>query len=67
MILRESLSFKSGKIYPLWVVDGQIFDNPPETLPYQNIRDVRVYKSLAEPISGGKWVEPVIEIITVNN
>ena len=60
MILRESLSFKSGKIYPLWVVDGQIFDNPPETLPYQNIRDVRVYKSLAETNKwGGKWVELV--------
>lgn len=68
VILRESLSFKSGKIYPLWVVDGQIFDNPPETLPYQNIRDVRVYKSLAETNKWGQMGRAgVIEILTINN
>ena len=68
VILRESLSFKSGKVYPLWVVDGQIFNNPPETLPYQNIRDVRVYKSLAETNKWGQMGRAgVIEIITINN
>jgi hypothetical protein len=68
VILRESLSFKSGKVYPLWVVDGQIFNNPPETLPYQNIRDVRVYKSLAETNKWGQMGRAgVIEIITLNN
>jgi len=68
VILREALSFKSGKVYPLWVVDGQIFNKPPETVPYQNIRDVRVYKSLAETNKWGQMGRAgVIEIITINN
>tara|TARA_B110000263_G_C15245805_1_gene481651 strand:- start:640 stop:1098 length:459 start_codon:yes stop_codon:yes gene_type:complete len=68
VILREAFSFKSGKVYPLWVVDGQIFNNPPETLPYQDIRDVRVYRSLAETNKWGQMGRAgVIEIITLNN
>lgn len=68
VILREALSFKSGKVNPLWVVDGQIFNNPPETLPYQDIRDVRVYRSLAETNKWGQMGRAgVIEIITINN
>ena len=68
VILREALSFKSGKVYPLWVVDGQIFNNTPETLPYQDIRDVRVYRSLAETNKWGQMGRAGgIEIITINN
>jgi hypothetical protein len=68
VILREAFSFKSGKVYPLWVLDGQIFNNPPETLPYQDIRDVRVYRSLAETNKWGQMGRAgVIEIITLNN
>ena len=68
VILREAFSFKSGKVYPLWVVDGQIFNNPPETLPYQDVRDVRVYRSLAETNKWGQMGRAgVIEIITINN
>ena len=67
VILREALSFKGGKIYPLWVIDGQIFDNPPETLPLQNIREVSVYKSLAETNRWGQRGRAgVIEIRTLN-
>ena len=67
VIIRQSESFSNAQYKPLWIIDGQQFDFPPESLPLQNIREVKVYESLAET---NKWGQQgragVIEIITLN-
>ena len=67
VIIRQSESFSNSQYKPLWIIDGQQFNFPPESLPLQNIREVKVYESLAET---NKWGQQgragVIEIITLN-
>ena len=67
VIIRQSESFTNAQYKPLWIIDGQQFNFPPESLPLQNIREVKVYESLAET---NKWGQQgragVIEIITLN-
>lgn len=67
VIIRQSESFSNAQYNPLWIIDGQQFNFPPESLPLQNIREVKVYESLAET---NKWGQQgragVIEIITLN-
>lgn len=67
VIIRQSESFSHGQKYPLWIIDGQQFDSPPNALVLQSIRKVKVYESLAET---NKWGQQgragVIEIITLN-
>ena len=67
VVIRQSESFSNAQSNPLWIIDGQQFNFPPESLPLQNIRKVRVYESLAET---NKWGQQgragVIEIITLN-
>ena len=67
VIIRQSESFSNAQYKPLWIIDGQQFNFPPESLPLQNIREVKVYESLAET---NKWGQQgragVIEIITLN-
>ena len=67
VIIRQSESFSNAQAYPLWIIDGQQYDFPPNGLVIQNIRKVKVYESLAET---NKWGQQgragVIEIITLN-
>ena len=67
VVIRQSESFSNAQSNPLWIIDGQQFNFPPESLPLQNIRKVRVYESLVET---NKWGQQgragVIEIITLN-
>ena len=67
VIIRQSESFSNAQYEPLWIIDGQQFNFPPESLPLQNIREVKVYESLSET---NKWGQQgragVIEIITLN-
>ena len=67
VIIRQSESFSNAQYKPLWIIDGQQFNFPPESLPLQNIREVKVYESLSET---NKWGQQgragVIEIITLN-
>jgi hypothetical protein len=67
VVIRQSESFSNAQSYPLWIIDGQQFNFPPESLPLQNIRKVKVYESLAQT---NKWGQQgragVIEIITLN-
>ena len=67
VIIRQSESLSNAQYKPLWIIDGQQFNFPPESLPLQNIREVKVYESLAET---NKWGQQgragVIEIITLN-
>ena len=67
VVIRQSKSFSNAQSNPLWIIDGQQFNFPPESLPLQNIRKVKVYESLAET---NKWGQQgragVIEIITLN-
>ncbi len=67
VIIRQSESFSNTQNYPLWIIDGQQFNFPPNSLSLQNIREVKVYESLAET---NKWGQQgragVIEIITLN-
>ena len=67
VIIRQSESLSNAQYKPLWIIDGQQFNFPPESLPLQNISEVKVYESLAET---NKWGQQgragVIEIITLN-
>jgi hypothetical protein len=67
VIIRQSESMNNAQAYPLWLVDGQQFNFPPENIPLQNIREVNVYESLAETNKWGQLGRAgVVEIITVN-
>ena len=67
VVIRQSESFSNAQSYPLWIIDGQQFNFPPESLPLQNIREVKVYESLAQT---NKYEQQgragFIEIITLN-
>lgn len=67
VIIRQSESFSNAQKYPLWVIDGQQFNSPPNSIALQNIREVKVYESLSKT---NKWGQQgragVIEIITLN-
>ena len=68
VIIRQSESFNNAQAYPLWLVDGQQFNSPPNNLAFQIIREVKVYESLAETNKWGQLGRAgVIEIITSNN
>jgi len=47
VILRQTMSIKYIKDYPIWVVDGVIFNQQPD-INFNTIRKVRILKSLAE-------------------
>ena len=49
------------------IVDGQYFNFPPNNIPLQNIRKVKVYESLAKTNKWGQLGRAgVVEIITLN-
>ena len=67
VIIRQSESMKNSQSYPLWIVDGQQFNFPPNNIVLQNIREVKVYESLAETNKWGQLGRAgVVEIITLN-
>lgn len=67
VIIRQSESMKNSQIFPLWIVDGQQFNFPPNNISLQNIREVKVYESLAETNKWGQLGRAgVVEIITLN-
>ena len=67
VIIRQSESMKNSQIFPLWIVDGQQFNFPPNNIALQNIREVKVYESLAETNKWGQLGRAgVVEIITLN-
>lgn len=47
VILRQTMSIQYMKDYPIWVVDGVIFNQQPD-INFNIIRKVRILKSLAE-------------------
>ena len=47
VILRQTMSIEYFRDYPLWVVDGVIFDQQPQ-VNFNTIRKVRILKSVAE-------------------
>ena len=67
VIIRQSESMKNSQTFPLWIVDGQQFNFPPNNIALQNIREVKVYESLAETNKWGQLGRAgVVEIITLN-
>ena len=67
VIIRQSESMKNSQSFPLWIVDGQQFNFPPNNIALQNIREVKVYESLAETNKWGQLGRAgVVEIITLN-
>jgi hypothetical protein len=68
VIIRQSESFTNSQAYPLWIIDGQQYSFPPNSLVLQNIREVTVFESLAET---NKWGQQgragVIQIKTINS
>ena len=67
VIIRQSESMKNSQTFPLWIVDGQQFNFPPNNISLQNIREVKVYESLAETNKWGQLGRAgVVEIITLN-
>ena len=68
VIIRQSESLTNSQAYPLWVIDGQQYSFPPNSLALQNIREVTVFESLAET---NKWGQQgragVIQIKTINS
>lgn len=67
VIIRQSESMKNSQSYPIWIVDGQQFNFPPNNIALQNIREVKVYESLAETNKWGQLGRAgVVEIITLN-
>lgn len=47
VILRQTMSIQNFRDFPLWVVDGVIFEQQPQ-INFNTIRKVRVLKSVAE-------------------
>ncbi len=67
VIIRQSESMKNSRSFPLWIVDGQQFNFPPNNIALQNIREVKVYESLAETNKWGQLGRAgVVEITTLN-
>ena len=67
VIIRQSESMKNSQSFPLWIVDGQQFNFPPNNIALQNIREVKVYESLAETNKWGQLGRAgVVEITTLN-
>ena len=68
VIIRQSESLTNSQAYPLWIIDGQQYNFPPNSLALQNIREVTVFESLAET---NKWGQQgragVIQIKTINS
>ena len=68
VIIRQSESLTNSQAYPLWIIDGQQYSFPPNSLVLQNIREVTVFESLAET---NKWGQQgragVIQIKTINS
>ena len=68
VIIRQSESFTNSQAYPLWIIDGQQYNFPPNSLALQNIREVTVFESLAETnIWGQQGRAGVIQIKTINS
>jgi hypothetical protein len=68
VIIRQSESVTNSQAYPLWVIDGQQYNFPPNSLALQNIREVTVFESLAETnIWGQQGRAGVIQIKTINS
>ena len=68
VIIRQSESLTNSQAYPLWVIDGQQYSFPPNSLALQNIREVTVFESLAETnIWGQQGRAGVIQIKTINS
>jgi len=68
VIIRQSESFNNSQSYPLWIVDGQQYNFPPNNMSLQNIREVNTYESLAETNKWGQLGRAgVVEIITINS
>jgi hypothetical protein len=68
VIIRQSMSFTNSQAYPLWVIDGQPYNFPPNSLALQNIREVTVFESLAETnIWGQQGRAGVVQIKTINS
>lgn len=64
VILRQTMSIKYIKDYPIWVVDGVIFNQQPD-INFNTIRKVRILKSLAETNRYGSLGNAgVIELFT---
>ena len=68
VIIRQSESLTNSQAYPLWIIDGQQYNFPPNSLALQNIREVTVFESLAETnIWGQQGRAGVIQIKTINS
>ena len=68
VIIRQSESLTNSQAYPLWIIDGQQYNFPPNSLALQNIREVTVFESLAETnIWGQQGRAGVIQIKTLNS
>ena len=68
VIIRQSESLTNSQAYPLWIIDGQQYSFPPNSLALQNIREVTVFESLAETnIWGQQGRAGVIQIKTINS
>ena len=68
VIIRQSESFINSQAYPLWIIDGQQYSFPPNSLALQNIREVTVFESLAETnIWGQQGRAGVVQIKTINS
>ena len=68
VIIRQSESLTNSQAYPLWIIDGQQYNFPPNSLALQNIREVTVFESLADTnIWGQQGRAGVIQIKTINS
>ena len=66
VILRPAQSLNTGRRYPIWHVDGNIYDYPPP-ISFNTIREVRVYETLSETTRwGNQGRAGVIQINTEN-
>lgn len=66
VVLRPAQSLNTGRKYPLWVVDNNIYDFPP-TISFNTIREVRVFETLSETTRwGNQGRAGVIQVNTEN-
>lgn len=66
IILRPAQSLNTGRNSPIWVVDGNIYDFPPN-ISFNTIREVRVFETLSETTRwGNQGRAGVIQVNTEN-
>lgn len=66
VILRPAQSLSTGRKYPIWVVDNNIYDYPP-SISFNTIREIRVFETLSETTRWGNQGRAGVILVNTEN